>query len=257
MELYVVLILSLFIGSFLNVCIWRIPRKLSIVRPINSYCPRCEAVLTWWQNLPVIGWCLLRAKCGSCKEPISGQYPLVEILATFAGLAVYENFGLTPTSYVLFALIFTLIVITFIDLEHKIIPDVISFPGMTIGLLIGIASQYLKIFQWPIATSALDSLLGFLLGGGFFYVIGLVYYWMTKRVGLGGGDIKYMAMIGALFGWQSILPIIFAGSLIGSIVGIITMLISGSGRHTQIPFGPWLALGTVLYIFVELPFFKM
>jgi leader peptidase (prepilin peptidase)/N-methyltransferase len=156
-----------------------------------------------------------------------------------------------------FALSAVLITITFIDLDFKIIPNVISFPGMTLGLLIGIMSQYTGVFAWPITTSAFDSLIGFLLGGGFFYIIGLFYYALTKRVGLGGGDIKLMAMVGALLGYEAIVPSIFAGSLFGAVVGILTVAFKGGGRHTEIPFGPWLSLGTLVYMYVNVSFFRI
>lgn len=250
-------IFGLLIGSFLNVCVYRVPRKLSTGRPLRSFCPACETTLAWWHNVPVISWVLLGGKCYFCRARISGQYPLVELLSAVAALAAYVRFDLTPTGVLVYLLCASLIVITFIDLEFKIIPNVISYPGMTIGLCLGIASQYSEWFVWPITQGALDSLLGFLAGGGFFYVIGKIYFLFSKRVGLGGGDIKLLAMTGAILGLSSVPPTIFAGSLFGAVVGLLTIVIKGGGRHTEIPFGPWLALGAITYIFADMPFFRV
>ena len=248
---------GLIIGSFLNVCIYRIPRKLSLTDPVFSQCPGCNKQLLPWMNIPVVSWLCLRAKCWFCKKPISGQYPLVEILSGFACAASYSHFGITPTGILIYLLTATLIVISFIDFEFKIIPDVISFPGMTLGLIVGIIAEYTNIFAWPITTGAINSLIGFLVGGGFFYIIAYVYYFFTKQIGIGGGDIKLMAMVGALLGWEAIPPSIFVGSFVGAIVGILMMLFQGTGRKTEIPFGPWLSVGTILYMFTSLPFFRM
>ena len=253
---FVFLLAGLLIGSFLNVCIYRIPRHLSVVSPARSYCPECKRELTWWENIPVISWLILNGKCRGCKNKISGRYPFIEILSCIAGGASFLHFGATPTGVLIYALLAALIVITFIDLEFKIIPNVISYPGMIIGLCVGIVSQFYPVFAWPITTGATDSLLGFLIGGGFFYAIAVMYYFWTGNVGLGGGDIKLMGMTGALLGWESVGPTIFAGAVSGAVVGILVMLIQGTGRKTEIPFGPWLSLGAVLYVFVNLPFFR-
>lgn len=200
---------------------------------------------------------MLRGKCRGCKESISGQYPFVELLTGIAAVACLLYFGMTPTAVVLFAVCASLIAITFIDLEFKIIPNLISFPGMTLGLLLGIASQYTGLFGEPLTQSAWDSLTGFLCGGGFFYVVGMAYYAFSKRVGLGGGDIKLLAFTGATLGVDSVIPTIFAGSLVGAVVGVATVALKGGGRHTEIPFGPWLSLGAVIYIFIDLPFLRL
>lgn len=258
MELYLILatIIGLLIGSFLNVCIYRVARKLSILSPYRSYCPNCKESLRCWHNIPVLSWICLLGKCSFCKTRISGQYPLVELLSAAFAFASILHFGPTITGVIVYILCATLIVITFIDLEFKIIPNVISFPGMIIGLLLGIFSQYTGLLNWPLTQDAFDSLLGFLLGGGFFYVISLFYYLCTKRIGLGGGDIKLLAMCGAVLGVSSVPPTIFAGSLAGASIGILLMVIKGSGRHTEIPFGPWLSLGALLYIFTDLSIFR-
>lgn len=256
-KLLIALFFGLCIGSFLNVCIFRVPRKLSVNFPKRSFCPGCQQMIAWYDNIPLVSWLMLRGKCRKCKTPISAQYPLVEALSAFAAIETMLKFDLTPTGIIIYGLIATLLVITFIDLEHKIIPNVISYPGMTFGLLLGIVSQYTNLFTAPITTGALDSLIGFLVGGGFFYVIGYVYFKVTKRMGLGGGDIKLMAMTGAILGWESVPTTIFMGSLVGSVVGITMMLWKGGGRHIEIPFGPWLSLGCIIYIFTNLRWFAL
>lgn len=256
MEILYFALFGLLVGSFLNVCIYRVPRKLSVVTPMRSYCPSCKRQLSSLENIPVISWLVLGAKCKTCKEPISGQYPLVEMLSALAAAGTYLNFGLTPTSVVVYALCATLIVITFIDFEFKIIPNVISYPGVTFGLLLGAVSQYTHMFELPVSQSAWDSLIGMYAGGGFFWIIGEIYFRMTKTVGLGGGDVKLMGMTGAILGWRSVAPTIFMGSLLGSFVGIALILIRGGNRRTEIPFGPWLSIGAILYIFADMPWFR-
>jgi len=257
MEILYIAIFGLMIGSFLNVCIYRVPRKLSVVSPARSYCPSCQRQLTALENIPVVSWIVLGGKCKSCRNPISGQYPLVEILSAAAAVETYLKFGFTPTGVVLYALIAALIVITFIDFEWKIIPNVISYPGITLGLLLGAASQYTGLFAEPLSQSAWESLIGMYAGGGFFWIIGEIYYRMTNTVGLGGGDVKLMGMTGAVLGYHSVAPTIFVGSLLGSIIGIALILFRGGNRRSEIPFGPWLSAGAILYIFADLQIFRI
>ncbi len=250
-------IFGLLIGSFLNVCIWRVPRKLSVTKPMRSFCPNCSTTLTWWENIPLLSWLFLCAKCHQCKKQISWRYPLVEVLSGIAILAAYQRYGLSISGLIIYALTVTLIVISFIDLDFKIIPNVISFPGMTFGLLLGIIAELRPGLFHPVLTQgAADSLIGFLLGGGFFWIIGEIYYRVAKREGLGGGDIKLMAMTGAILGWRSVPPTIFVGSTLGAVVGILWMLIKGGNRQMEIPFGPWLSIGVLFYMYGDLPFFR-
>ncbi len=250
-------IFGLLIGSFLNVVIWRVPLKMSVSQPSRSFCPKCETQLLWWENIPVISWLILKAKCRTCQAPISGRYPFVEILsgmlAAFCGL----KFGVTPTGILLYFFSATLLAITFIDFDHKIIPNVISFPGMTFGLFLGCFNQYTTFFESPLTNGACDSLLGLIAGGGFFWLVSELYYLLKGAVGLGGGDIKLTAMIGAILGVESIIPTIFAASLIGAPYGVAVILIKGSGRNTEIPFGPFLALGALIFIFFDLPLLRI
>ncbi|HEX9756852.1 MAG TPA: prepilin peptidase [Nitrospiria bacterium] len=219
------------IGSFLNVCIYRLPRKESIVFPV-SHCPNCQTPIPFYHNIPILSFLLLRGKCVSCQKPIHWRYPLVELINAFGYIYIFSVFGMGWISATYALLFSTLLVVTFIDLEHKIIPDSITLPGMGLGLLA--ASTVLP-------PGFIDSLIGLLLGGGFFYLIAVV-----SRGGMGGGDIKLIAMIGAFLGWQNVLMTIFVGALAGSVVGIFLMIFRGKGRKYAVPFGPFLALGAVV-----------
>lgn len=230
---------------------------MSVVSPARSFCPKCNRAISWKDNIPLLGWLLLRGKCRHCEKPISSRYPLVEVISAFLAVASYIVFGATPTAIVIYALGASLVVISFIDFDFKIIPNVISLPGIVIGLAIGVISQFSGIFDAPVSTGALDSLIGMLAGGGFFYIVGEVYYLITKRNGLGGGDIKLLGMTGAILGWKSVAPTIFVGSLLGAILGIGLMIFRGGGRQLEIPFGPWLSAGVLVYIFGDLPFFRV
>ncbi len=234
-----VFFLGLCIGSFLNVCICRIPENRSVVFPPSS-CPKCGHVLKWWENIPVVSFIILKGKCSGCNCPISFQYPIVELLTGIITLALWNKFG--PSWHLLVYLVFSygLIVVAFIDLAHKIIPDLISLPGIVIGFT---SSFLLSDITW------LDSLLGILVGGGTLYLVTWGYYLVTKRIGMGGGDIKLLAMIGAFMGWQAIPFIIFLSALTGSVIGILFIFIKGAGKDYQIPFGPFLAAAAEMQLF--------
>jgi len=227
------------VGSFLNVCICRLPKGESIVFP-PSHCTHCDYTIRYYDNIPIVSYLLLGGKCRSCGEPISIQYPVVELLNGLLTLLLFMKFGPTPTFAVLFLLCTALVVITFIDLEHQIIPDVISLPGIVVGFA---CSFVLPWLSWS------DSLIGILLGGGSLLIVAYGYQFLTGKDGMGGGDIKLLAMLGAFLGWRSVLFIIFAASLVGSIIGVSVMLAKGKDGKLAIPFGPFLAAGAVLYIF--------
>jgi len=234
-----VFLFGLCIGSFLNVCIHRIPASQSIVFP-GSACPRCAAPIRFYDNIPVLSYLWLLGKCRQCKSPISVRYPLVELLTGLFALAVYAKFGLSLAALVYFVFIAVLILITFIDLDHRIIPDVLSLPGIAVFFLAGLA---LPNIHW------LDSLLGILVGGGSLYLVALVYYLLTRKEGMGGGDIKLLAMIGALVGWKGVLFTIFVSSAVGTVAGLGVMLFTRQNLKLAIPFGPFLAIGAATYLF--------
>jgi leader peptidase (prepilin peptidase)/N-methyltransferase len=233
------LVTGMVVGSFLNVCICRLPRDESVVSP-PSHCPQCDYLIRWYDNIPLLSYLLLRGRCRGCGARISIQYPLVELLNGLLTLALFLRFGPTLAFLVLFLFCSALVVITFIDLEHQIIPDEISLPGIVIGF---ICSFFLPGHSW------LNSLLGILLGGGSLLLVAYAYQWLTGKEGMGGGDIKLLAMMGAFLGWKSILFIVFASSLVGSVIGITMMLVQKKDSKLAIPFGPYLAFGAVLYIF--------
>lgn len=237
---FAVFVLGCCIGSFLNVCIYRLPQDLSIVSP-RSFCPQCRTPVRGYDNIPLVSYLLLGGKCRTCGAKISGRYPLVEALTGAFAVALYLKFGLTLGFFAFFAFTAALLVITFIDLDHRIIPDVISLPGIAVGF--GLS------FLLP-APSWTESLIGLLAGGGSLYLVAIGYEALTKREGMGGGDVKLLAMIGAWLGWKAVLFTIFFASLTGTLIGGGAMLIQKQGRHYAIPFGPFLAFGALVYLFI-------
>ncbi|MFN2257722.1 MAG: A24 family peptidase [Desulfuromonadaceae bacterium] len=227
------------IGSFLNVCIYRLPLEQSIVFPA-SHCPQCGAALRWYHNIPVVSFLFLKGSCSFCATRISWRYPAVEILNALFYTGVFYISGYSLTSLVLFGFISALIVITFIDIDHRIIPDVISLPGIFLGFG---ASFILPWVSWQ------DSLLGILLGGGSLFAVAYIYAFLTGKEGMGGGDIKLLAMIGGFLGYKAVLPIIFLSSLMGTAVGIPLMFIKKADGGLAIPFGPFLACASLVYLF--------
>jgi len=237
--LIVTFILGACIGSFLNVCICRIPESKSIVSP-GSACPRCNTLIKFYDNIPIISYLFLLGKCRTCSEPISVRYPLVELLTGLLALATVIKLGISIDFFIYFIFISTLVVITFIDLDHQIIPDIISLPGIPIGLLssLVIASLSFK-----------DALIGALIGGGSLFLVAWGYHFLTSKEGMGGGDIKLLAMIGAFTGWSGVFFTIFIASAIGSLIGVVLMLFAKKNLKFAVPFGPFLSLGAIAYIF--------
>lgn len=235
-----IFIFGLLIGSFMNVCIYRLPLSKSIVTP-RSMCPGCGSFIKFYDNIPVLSYIFLMGKCRKCNIHIPLRYPLVEIISGFAALSCFIIFGLSVGMIVYFAFTATLIVITFIDIDHQIIPDVISLPGIPIGLLL--ASFFLPSMNFK------ESIIGILAGGGSLFAVAWIYGLITKKEGMGGGDIKLLAMIGAFIGWQGVLFTIFTASLTGTLAGITVMLKTGKNVKLAVPFGPFLSIGAILYIF--------
>jgi leader peptidase (prepilin peptidase) / N-methyltransferase len=252
------------IGSFLNVCICRLPEEQSIVSP-GSHCPQCKKTIQWYDNIPVVSYLLLRGKCRTCQCSISVQYPLVEGMTALLSLLLFIRFGPTLSYFVYFSFAAALIVITVIDLYHQIIPDVISLPGIGAGLLASWFIPHLSfvdgLLRWALFQANrvglnliphvyfVDALLGVLLGGGSLLLVIQLYYWLRKGEGMGGGDVKLLAMIGAFLGWKAVIVTIILSSLIGSIVGVALMIWKGRDLKYAIPFGPFLSLGAVIFLF--------
>jgi len=227
------------IGSFLNVCIYRIPKGKSLVLPASS-CPGCGHPIRPYDNIPVLSYLFLRGRCRDCGQKISPRYIAVELITAVMAVFLFRRFGLSL--HFIFTFLFTavLIVITFIDLEHGIIPDVITLPGIPLSVLIAVTVM---------GVSFLDSILGMILGGGLFYLIAVGYELFAKREGMGGGDIKLLAMLGAFFGWQSLIFLLLVSSLLGSMVGIGVMVVKKEGMKYAVPFGPFLSVAAVAYLF--------
>jgi leader peptidase (prepilin peptidase)/N-methyltransferase len=243
MFLYIIaFVLGAVVGSFLNVCIYRIPRTLSIVFP-SSRCPSCSNPIKPYDNIPIVSYLLLGGRCRVCRAKISFRYPLVELLNAALYVLVLWRFGLGWHTAVYFLFCSTLVVITFIDLDFQIIPDRITIPGIPMGLIAGSFLMPDPFIRYSLLGFK-ASLIGLLTGGGFFYAIAVL-----SRGGMGGGDIKMMAMVGALMGWKSVLMTTFLGSLTGAVFGISLMIFKGKGRKTKIPFGPFLALGALITLF--------
>lgn len=228
------------IGSFLNVVILRLPDQDQSIAYPASHCPKCSSPLHWYENIPILSYIFLRGKCGHCRASIPFQYPLVELMMTLLSMAVIYKFQLSLSAAGYFLLSATLLVIIFIDIHHQIIPDVISLPGIILGFAFSLVSDTLT---WQ------SSLIGLFVGGGVLYAVAFFYFLLRKVDGMGGGDIKLLAMIGAWLGWQSLPFVIFTSSLTGSIVGFIAMFYQKKGGHTRIPFGPFLSGAALVYIF--------
>jgi len=228
------------IGSFLNVLIIRIPEGQSIILP-SSYCPKCGQAIRVYDNIPIISYILLRGKCRDCHEKISMQYPIVETITALMSLLLLLKFGLSFKYLSSFIFICALIVITFIDLRNQIIPDVISLPGIPVFFFLAVFCMNLTVWE---------SLLGILIGGGCLFAVAFLYEIITKREGMGGGDIKLLAMLGAFLGWKSLFFILFVSSLLGAVVGVSAMIIKGQNMKYAIPFGPFLSIAAAAYLFV-------
>jgi len=234
----IIFIIGLVIGSFSNVCIYRIPRNESLVRP-GSHCPQCSKPISFYDNIPVISYILLKGKCRYCGQPIPLQYPIVELATGLFYLALYLFYGFQPITIVYMILCTLLIIISFIDLKERIIPDFLSLPFIAIGFILSFFLENL---------SPIDSLLGILAGGGSLLIIAIAGTYLFKKEAMGGGDIKLAAMIGAFLGWQLTLLALFLGFFLGSIIGVIVLIIN-KGKSDIIPFGPFIALGAMLSIF--------
>lgn len=235
LTLFLAVVLGLSVGSFLNVCIYRLPRGQSLARPA-SRCPACGRPLRWFDNVPVVSWVLLGGKCGQCRAPISIRYPLIELSTALLVVLVVL---LTPPGPLLASrLILTcaLIVLFAIDLELQILPNAITLPGIVVGFL----------FSFFAPPGWRDSLLGILVGGGVLYAVAGAYYLVRREEGLGMGDVKMLAMLGAFLGWRAVLLTLILASFSGALVGIGLMATARGGMRYALPFGTFLAIGAMV-----------
>jgi leader peptidase (prepilin peptidase) / N-methyltransferase len=232
-------LLGMVVGSFLNVCIYRIPRQESVAFPA-SHCPACGTPIRAWDNIPLLSFLLLRGRCRACRAPIAWRYPLVEALTGTLFAATVDCWGVTWQSLSLLLLLSALVAVTFIDLDHQIIPNVITLPGIPIGLLAGLLAG---------EPSMLDRILGTLIGAGFLYLVlyyGSVFYGQDA---MGEGDLNLLAMIGAFLGWRAVLVTVLVSCLSGSLVGLALIGTKRLSRREPLPFGPFLCLGAVVALF--------
>ena len=254
------------VGSFLNVCIYRLPADESVVWP-GSRCPHCGTAIAWYDNLPLLSWLLLRARCRACHARISGRYPLVEVVTGTLAVVALVRFHVTPHAAVAFAFTAALVLVTFVDLDHRFIPDEVSLPGV----LVGLAASFLPGDPLTGDPTPLDAAAGAALGGGILWAVAWVYERMAGIEGMGFGDVKLLAMIGAFLGWQAIPAVLIVASIGGSLVGFALIgfrarrrfgrvvrtlgpgalrpFLQRTSRRTEIPFGPFLALGAVLALY--------
>ena len=233
-------------GSFANVCIYRLPLNKGVVSG-RSYCPNCKKKIAWYDNIPIISYLLILAKCRKCKKKISFQYPLVELITIITFLTIYFIYGITMITILLIILFLTFIIIFFIDLKHFIIPNSLTFPMMVLGFIKSFDQNLISLFP-----NYFNSLLGGILGYGIIWSIIFFYKLTRNKEGMGLGDAKLLAVIGFWFGWIAI-PFVIFGSSIVALISVIPSLLNKSKKlSSEIPFGPYIIIGCILYIvFIE------
>ncbi len=260
MTYIIALIFGLVIGSFLNVCIARLPRGRSIVNP-PSHCPRCNEPIRFYDNIPIISFLLLRGKCRNCGLPISFRYPRVELMNGLLYVWILHEFWLGGETLLMMAFCSSLVIITFIDFDFQIIPDIITLPGILVG--ISLAPFFMSALNEPLPfhlasfmphaspylVRFLNSVIGMLCGALPLFFIGWLWEKLRHVEAMGGGDVKLMGMVGAFLGWKGALITIMIGALTGSVVGILLIAFKGHKMEKVIPFGPFLALGAVTTAF--------
>ncbi len=231
--------LGLVIGSFLNVLIYRIPRKISFGLS-RSICPSCKEKIGFYDNVPILSFLILGGKCRKCKARISLRYPFVELLNAAAYLFLFSEFGLTTPFYAYSFLASVLLTIFFIDIDFQIIPDILTLPGIAVGLALSLAPHGLGI---------INSAVGVFVGGGVLYLVAIFGDWLFKKESMGGGDIKMAAMLGAFLGWQKVIFVFFASAVIGLVISLVLMYFSKRIRSTRmIPYGPFLAIAAMIAV---------
>jgi leader peptidase (prepilin peptidase)/N-methyltransferase len=223
------------IGSFLNVCIYRLPRGESLVWP-GSRCTSCGRALSWFDNLPILSWAVLSGRCRTCRAPVSAMYPIVEAITALAFVGGYLLYGITPLGVVRVLFACALIVLFVTDLQHKILPNAITLPGIVIGF----------VCSFFLPPGWFDSLIGIVVGGGVLFAIAEGYYRIRGEEGLGMGDVKLLAMIGAFLGWKLVLLTLVMASLSGSIIGVAMIASKRGDMKYALPFGTFLAIGAVV-----------
>jgi len=252
-------LLGLLVGSFLNVCIHRLPRGESLLWPA-SHCPACRRSLAWFENVPVVSWLLLRGRCRSCRQPVAGRYPAVELVTAALWALTAWVVGVEWLLLPRLLLVSALVVLFVIDLEHQLLPDAVTLPGIAAGLLVsGWLPPQAWVWlpgDWRLLQGPLDAALGMLLGGGVLWGVSEAYYRLRGQEGLGFGDVKMLAMIGAFLGWQQVLVTLFLASLAGSVVGVGLIATGRVGMQSKLPFGTFLALGALAAALAGTPLWR-
>ncbi len=239
--LVLVFLFGISFGSFLNVLIYRLPLKISLIKP-PSKCPECDTPIRFYDNIPVISYVILGGKCRHCKKNISLRYPVIEILSGLLTVYAIYSFGFTLKGIEVVFLSLVFLAIFFIDLDHTIIPDVFTIPGVIIGIAVSLLPG--AMVGWK------QSLIGMAVGGGAFMLVGILGQIIFKKEALGFGDVKYAAMVGAFLGWKNLILMLIIASFLGSIIGISLIYLSGKkGKSTYIPFGPFLTVGAWIAIY--------
>jgi leader peptidase (prepilin peptidase)/N-methyltransferase len=231
----ILVLLGLAVGSFLNVCIHRLPRGESLNSP-PSRCPHCDYRLRWSDNIPLVSYAWLGGRCRQCRARISVRYPIVELITMALFVAHGAVFGWTPLLVPRVVFACAMVVLFAIDLEHHLLPNVITLPGIAVGL---IASAVLP-------PGIVDALIGVLIGGGVLWLIGEAYFRYSGHEGMGGGDVKMLAMIGAFLGWKLVLVTLVLSSVLGSVIGLIVIAARKGGLKYALPYGTFLALGALV-----------
>jgi len=259
-----VFLFGLIIGSFLNVCIVRIPSGKSIVLPASA-CPKCGLAIRPYDNIPVVSYLLLRGKCRGCKTKISWMYPLVELLTGLLFLGCFYVFGISVETAKWAAFSAIMVVLVFTDLRERILPDVVNFTGLAIGLIFSLFTKPTDgtalwianhLFDYPPPApviSLVDAILGAAVGGGLLWLVSEAYFKLRGREGMGLGDVKMMLMAGAFLGTKRTLLTILAGSLLGSVLGLAVILARRKDAEYELPFGTFLGAGALLVVFFGTP----
>lgn len=233
-------------GSFANVCIFRLPLDKGVVSG-RSYCTKCKKKIAWYDNIPIISYIFIQGKCRKCKKKISFQYPLVEFISIISFVIIYFYYGVTATTLLLIILALTFIVIFFIDLKHFIIPNSLTFPMMILGFIKSFNPNLNELFP-----NYINSLIGGVLGYGIIWSIIFFYKLLRNKEGMGLGDAKLLAVIGFWFGWIAIPLVIFSSSIVALISVLPSLLNKSKKLSSEIPFGPFIIIGCILYIiFIE------
>ena len=259
MELALALVFGLVFGSFLNVCILRLPHGISISVP-RSHCPQCKKLIPWYDNIPILSYVLLGARCRHCKKPISARYPLIEALSGVISALLYLKYGLGLEWFIFLVFSGSLVVLAFIDLDHRILPDPITLNGIWLGVIISVylgrpsslVSRIVRLIGIDVTNqrvvALIASLLGITMGGGLLWGVAEAYLRLRGIEGMGFGDVKMMAMVGAFLGAPLALLTIMIGSLLGSIVGLVFIRFTDKSRDYELPFGTFLSMAAIVAV---------